>query len=98
VPEFDERELKEIRLALFYAKHLAHGTAGHNRLMLLAKTAEAMGFLLDVEMKLRRYGDPFNVKIPPVTEVRKGIVMDGTGMAGVTGWHTIGRKGLTDDA
>ena len=38
--EFDERELKEIKLSLIYADQFAHGTAGHNRLMLIAKLAQ----------------------------------------------------------
>jgi hypothetical protein len=37
--ELDERELKEVELALLYAKEFHHGTAGHNRLMLIAKLA-----------------------------------------------------------
>lgn len=63
--EFDEREQKEIRLALFYAAHLAHGTAGHNRLMLLAKMATKIGFHLNDEMALERYESTLIVKIPP---------------------------------
>lgn len=39
--EFDERELAEIALATYYALALHHGTAGHNRLMLISKLAEA---------------------------------------------------------
>ena len=87
--EFDEREQKEIRLALFYANNLAHGTAGHNRLMLLAKMAGALGFYLGNEMALHRYGDPFNVKIPPDAEdhealsgARLGVAMGNEVMRG----------------
>ena len=42
----DERELKEVGLASVYAKDFAHGTAGHNRLMLIAKMTK----ILDGEM------------------------------------------------
>ena len=38
--QLDERELKEIKLALIYADQFAHGTAGHNRLILIAKLAQ----------------------------------------------------------
>ena len=31
----DERQLKELRFARLYAKEFAHGTDGHNRLMLI---------------------------------------------------------------
>ena len=36
---FEERELAEIKFALMYAEEFAHGTAGHNRLLLIAKLA-----------------------------------------------------------
>jgi len=39
-----EREIKEIYHALFYEKHLNHGTAGHNQLLLIAKMAGWHGF------------------------------------------------------
>lgn len=42
-----ERELSEIKLALFYEKECNHGTAGHNRLMLIAKMAKELGIELD---------------------------------------------------
>lgn len=38
------RELKEIDHAMYYAQNLAHGTTGHNQLMLLAKVAAYLGF------------------------------------------------------
>jgi hypothetical protein len=41
-----ERELSEIKLALFYEQNCKHGTAGHNRLMLLANFAKYYGFEL----------------------------------------------------
>jgi hypothetical protein len=43
----DERELKEIHHSLYYRANLAHGTVGHNLLMLVGKMAEAMGFTID---------------------------------------------------
>lgn len=43
----DERELKEIHHSLYYRANLAHGTVGHNLLMLVGKMAEAMGFEID---------------------------------------------------
>jgi hypothetical protein len=43
----DERELKEIQHCLYYRGNLAHGTVGHNLLMLVGKMAEAMGFEID---------------------------------------------------
>lgn len=44
--ELTERELKEIQLALYYESDLAHGTDGHNRIILLAKLARHVGFEL----------------------------------------------------
>lgn len=45
----DERELKEIHHAIYYKDNLAHGTVGHNMLMLIGKMADAMGFTVDQE-------------------------------------------------
>lgn len=45
----DERQIAEIRLALYYAKYCHHGTAGHNSYMLLAGMATAMGFALGAD-------------------------------------------------
>mgnify|MGYP003345257933 CR=1 FL=1 len=44
---FDERQLKEIHLCLYYVRHLAHGTPGHNRMVLIAELALELGFKLD---------------------------------------------------
>lgn len=38
------RELKEVAHAMYYAQNLAHGTTGHNQLMLLDKLATHLGF------------------------------------------------------
>jgi len=54
---FNRREEQEIQLALYYAVNLAHGTAGHNRLMLLAKMALLLGFYLAPNGKLERLDD-----------------------------------------
>lgn len=45
--ELSEREAKDIHLALYYAKYLAHGVSGHNQLMVMAKLATYMGFALE---------------------------------------------------
>lgn len=41
-----ERELKEIKLCMYYTENLKHGTAGHNRMVLIATLAYANGFIL----------------------------------------------------
>lgn len=38
----DERQRKELALARLYAKDFAHGTDGHNRLLLINKLAELL--------------------------------------------------------
>ena len=48
----DERELKELILALFYEEYLKHGTAGHNRLMLMSKLAKNHGLSLKCEFEI----------------------------------------------
>lgn len=40
--EFDERQQKEIELALVYAEHFHHGTDGHNAKMIIAKLVELL--------------------------------------------------------
>lgn len=35
----DDRQFKEVIFATFYAQNFNHGTAGHNRLLLIAKLA-----------------------------------------------------------
>ena len=42
--ELDNRQLKEIQLALYYRDHLQHGTEGHNAKLLLAQMADSLGF------------------------------------------------------
>lgn len=40
----DLRQLKEIKLNIYYTKFLAHGTDGHNLRILQARMAMALGF------------------------------------------------------
>lgn len=42
-----EREISEIKLCMFYAENLKHGTDGHSRMILVASLAFATGFLMD---------------------------------------------------
>lgn len=42
----DERQLDEIRFCLVYESKFKHGADGHNRMILLAKLAQALGFSL----------------------------------------------------
>jgi hypothetical protein len=42
-----KREVAEIQHSIFYAERLAHGTAGHNQLMLIASLAKHIGFSVD---------------------------------------------------
>jgi len=41
-----ELELNEIKLCMYYTENLKHGTAGHNRMVLIASLALANGFAL----------------------------------------------------
>ncbi len=41
-----ERELKEIQLCMYYTENLQHGTADHDRMILIASLAHAVGFAL----------------------------------------------------
>lgn len=40
--ELDDRQRKEIEFALIYTDGFAHGTDGHNRLLLIAKLARML--------------------------------------------------------
>lgn len=42
-----ERDLHEIQLCLFYGHTGAHGTAGHNRMVLIGKMARALGMTME---------------------------------------------------
>lgn len=44
--DLTSREILEIKHCLFYANSCAHGTVGHNLLILVAKFAEDKGFRL----------------------------------------------------
>lgn len=39
---FDSRQLKEIEFARHYAANFAHGTTGHNQMMIIAKLADLL--------------------------------------------------------
>ena len=49
VLELTERELKEIKHALFYVNDCNHGTVGHNQLGLIANLATHLGFSLEID-------------------------------------------------
>lgn len=55
-----ERELKEIDFARVYAKDFAHGTTGHNGLMLLAKMADYLDYLYTIELLMDTTRDGLN--------------------------------------
>lgn len=58
-----ERELKEVKHALFYVSECNHGTVGHNQLVIIAKMATANGFTLAL-------GDQgYEVLVPPGVEI-----------------------------
>lgn len=42
-----KREIDEIKLCMFYTENFSHGTAGHNRMILIASLAYCVGFLMD---------------------------------------------------
>lgn len=50
-----KRELQEIYHALFYAETTAHGTVGHNQLLLIAKLAKQFGFRLERDEHYEHY-------------------------------------------
>lgn len=49
VLELTERELKEIKHALFYVNDCNHGTTGHNQLVLIAKLAVRLYFGIEMD-------------------------------------------------
>lgn len=55
------REVLEIKHCLFYAKNCAHGTVGHNLLMLVANFAKEKGFYLKENLD--------ELYIPPEVEI-----------------------------
>jgi hypothetical protein len=50
----DERQQKEVQFAEVYAQHFSHGTDGHNRLLLVAKMAEALDGIYDSVLDARK--------------------------------------------
>ena len=63
---FTVREMAEIRLAKYYALFCDHGTAGHNRLSLIAKMADALS--IDYDFDARKWTIPEDI-----------LVIDGNG-------------------
>jgi len=59
--ELTDRELKEIKHALYYADYCNHGTTGHNQLILIAKMAGFLGFRLNGDLQFVQ--EPVNDKI-----------------------------------
>lgn len=59
-----KREESEIKLALFYAKRCGHGTAGHNRLLLIAKMAEHLGISLLGDELTTRFPGGYEIEQP----------------------------------
>ena len=67
VLQLTERELQEIKHAMFYALECNHGTVGHNMLIIIDKMARHLGFRLQLTD-----GVPvFEVQIPDAVEVSK---------------------------
>lgn len=60
---FTQRELKEIAHAIHYARNYAHGTVGHNMLLIIARFALNRGF------KLGPDGDPNTLTYPEGTVI-----------------------------
>lgn len=50
--ELTTREIKEIHHALIYQLRWAHGTVGHNMLIIIAKMAYDRGFRIDSSLEL----------------------------------------------
>lgn len=53
----DERDEKEVDFARDYSKNYAHGTAGHNRLMLIAKLSNLLDAYEEIVDRLIRAAD-----------------------------------------
>ena len=47
--QLDERQEKEVLLSLLYAAQFAHGTAGHNSYMTIARLASKAGYYYETE-------------------------------------------------
>ncbi len=54
----NQRQLKETKLNLYYAKFLEHGTDGHNLRILQAQLATALGFALNEQGDLTYNDNP----------------------------------------
>lgn len=63
-----KRDIQELHHAIHYAENLAHGTAGHNQLMLIATLAKHIGFeLVDGEVI---FPDPAETRVVIVESSR----------------------------
>lgn len=72
VLELTEREVKEIKHSLFYAYECNHGTSGHNQLILIAKMARHLGFMIRVSDQDAPDGTPWtDVELPDGVSVTK---------------------------
>lgn len=63
---FTDRELKEIDFAKVYAEQFAHGTTGHNQLLIIAKLAGLLsqGLIPAAPPKSRDPSQPANPRKP----------------------------------
>lgn len=69
-----EREVLEIKHAIFYANECKHGTTGHNQLVLIAKMAQHLGFMIRVNQydTPESFDKPWTgVEIPEAVEVTR---------------------------
>ena len=60
----DPRELKEIHHCIYYRRFLAHGTVGHNVLIIAAKVCETLGFDLNQNNQLTFQGMVLDDTVP----------------------------------
>ena len=61
--QLTERELTEIKHALFYNAYCNHGTVGHNMLVIIAKMAIHMGFVCEFTSDGVTIDAPANVEV-----------------------------------
>jgi hypothetical protein len=68
VLEITQRELTEIKHALHYYAECNHGTTGHNQLVLIAKMAAHLGFMVTTEARINT-GRMTHVIVPECVKV-----------------------------
>ena len=61
--ELTERELTEIKHAMFYNRFCNHGTVGHNMLVIIAKMAIYQGFVCEITSHGVTVTPPANVEV-----------------------------------